>query len=507
KYRRSGNTVGQAKVLNNLAIVYQHEGDQDTALHYYMMSYELEKQHGDVKGIAESLVNLGSFFLETGNLRMALQYLEEARLKYEALNQPLGLASTFAYLGKVHTRLGSYGLAESMFMRSLPLSLQSRNALQTMETYEGLADLMEARGDYRAALKYLRLHESIKDSIFSEESKQRMSDLSNSYENERKRQQIELLKAEQLIQQSELRDKQQRIRRQQWGMAFTISIVVILLVFMALLYRQTVQRKKAYRELELKNQIILQGRMELLKAKEKAEEADRLKTAFLANMSHEIRTPMNAIIGFTDLLQDESYTPEQRKEFLRLISTNSDQLMDLITDIMDTARIEAGQLRVNLADTDVGGILNDIYASFRKAIIEKHLEHLQLELEMPEGSGSLIIRTDPLRLRQVLNNLLQNAIKFTESGRVVFGYRTHETFGNLFFVQDTGIGISSEKQGIIFERFLQVDNSHTRRYGGSGLGLSITRSLVELLGGHIWLESEPGQSTTFYFALDQGKKV
>jgi signal transduction histidine kinase/Flp pilus assembly protein TadD len=507
KYRRSGNPVGEAKVLNNLAIVYQHEGDQDTALHYYLLSYELEKKHGDVKGIAESLVNLGSFYLDLGDLKTALNYFEDARVKYEMLNQPLGKASTYSYLGKVNTKLGRYEIAETMFELSLPLSIQSRNAMQTMDAYEGLSDLYELRGDYREALRYLRMHESIKDSIFSEESKKRMSDLSNSYENERKRQQIELLKAEQQIQEAELRDKQERIRRQQWGMALTISVVVILLIFLGLLFRQTLQRKKAYQELEVKNQIILQGRMELLKAKEKAEEADRLKTAFLANMSHEIRTPMNAIIGFTDLLQDDSYTTEQRKEFLRLISTNSDQLMNLISDIMDTARMEAGQLRVNLAEVDVCGILRETYASFRKAIIEKRLDKIQLGLEMPDDQCPFILSTDPMRFRQVLNNLLQNAIKFTEKGRVVFGFRMHETFGHVFFVQDTGIGISPEKQGVIFERFLQVDSSHTRRYGGSGLGLSITRSLVELLGGHIWLESEPGKGSTFLFTIAQDKKA
>jgi signal transduction histidine kinase len=501
-YREEGNTAGEAKVVNNLAIVYQEVGEADTALAYYHKSLELEYQNGDMKGIAESMINLGSFYYEIKEYPQAENYFIQARRMYEDLRSATGLTSAYANLAKVYSATDRNKLAREFFLKSLAGLKNQKNTIQEMDILDGLASLSAKEGNYRSAYAYLSAHNKLRDSVFSIQTEQRMLDLYHSYENERKRQEIELLNQENELRKIDLRDKRDRIRRQQITMIITIVIVLILLVLILLLHRQSSQRKRINRQLEKKNQEILDGRLELLKAKEKAETADRLKTAFLANMSHEIRTPMNAIIGFTSLLSLEDYSEEQKKEFLHLISINSNHLMGLIEDILDTAKLESGQINIQKRPSDIRAMLNEVYLSFLESRKAAEKEHIDLIMQLPPDGISLEHQTDPVRFRQVFNNLLENALKFTEEGEIRFGCQRQNDEGHwVFFVADSGIGIPLEKQDMIFERFLQVDNSHTRRYGGSGLGLSICRALVALMGGNIWLDSTPGKGSTFYFTI------
>jgi PAS domain S-box-containing protein len=241
-------------------------------------------------------------------------------------------------------------------------------------------------------------------------------------------------------------------------------------------------------------------RQRLILAKEKAEESDRLKTAFLANMSHEIRTPMNAIIGFSDLIADEDLPAEDRADFVTKIKQSGESLMNIINDIIDIAKIEAGQLIIRDSECDVDKLLSELLGTFIEIRNRAQKTGLEMKLTFPEKEKPLITITDPLRLQQVLTNLLSNAVKFTEFGEIDFGYSLEENKIH-FFVRDTGIGILRSKQELLFQRFSQVDPSNTRKYGGTGLGLAISRNIVELMGGFIWLESEPGQGSTFHFTL------
>ncbi|MBK7171884.1 MAG: cache domain-containing protein [Bacteroidales bacterium] len=241
-------------------------------------------------------------------------------------------------------------------------------------------------------------------------------------------------------------------------------------------------------------------RQRLIMAKEKAEESDRLKTAFLANMSHEIRTPMNAIIGFSDLLSDEDLAPEDREDFISKIKLSGESLMNIINDIIDIAKIEAGQLKITDAECDIDKLLANLYGTFSEIKNRSHKSELELKLNLPSSDTPLVTIADPLRLHQVLTNLLSNALKFTEFGQIEFGYTFKDSIIQ-FFVRDTGIGILRSKQQLLFQRFSQLDQSTTRKYGGTGLGLAISKNIVELMGGSIWLESEPGQGSLFQFTL------
>jgi len=252
-------------------------------------------------------------------------------------------------------------------------------------------------------------------------------------------------------------------------------------------------REKIQRNLE-EEQILLR------EAKEKAEESDRLKTAFLANMSHEIRTPMNSIIGFSDLLSDDEITKEEKNNYIAHINTAGNSLLNLINDILDIAKIEAGQIIITKSDCDINALLNELYLTFiqqKEKLDKKELTIIYND----QPSKKHTIYTDPQRLKQIMTNLLGNALKFTEKGFIEFGVDLVSADKYMFFVKDTGIGISPENQQLIFKRFSQVDGSHTRNYGGTGLGLSISKNLAELMGGKLWVDSVQGQGSTFYFTL------
>ena len=249
------------------------------------------------------------------------------------------------------------------------------------------------------------------------------------------------------------------------------------------------ERKKAEEEL-------LRSNEELRTARDKAQESDRLKSSFLTNMSHEIRTPMNGIIGFTELLMKQDLSPELQKDYLNIILSSGQQLLNIINDVLEISKIETGHITLEKVPFDILSMLKEII-SFFKPIAQQDNNTLSINTSK---CNLAILSGDPSKIQQVLTNLINNSLKFTKNGKVEVGIitRAGET---MFYVKDTGIGIPEEYKDTIFDRFTQAEHPGSHKQKGTGLGLSICKKLVDIMDGNIWVESTVGQGSTFYFVI------
>nr|MDA3881563.1 HAMP domain-containing sensor histidine kinase [Prolixibacteraceae bacterium] len=284
-----------------------------------------------------------------------------------------------------------------------------------------------------------------------------------------------------------------------------LAFLIIMVIFLRHRIKKAKKRlQKSYDEMvaitnNLKNEIARRERIEinLVAAKEKAEESDQLKSAFLANMSHEIRTPMNSIMGFASLLPSEE-SKELMAQYAKIIVQNSEQLVNIIDDIVLYSKLQTKMIALKKSSFEIKLLFDNLKMSFNLPIYTDNIA-LIAELDAPKG---LMLETDYDKIRQVFSNLISNAYKYTDKGEIKFGCKQCEGDA-LFFVSDTGIGIPEKDIDKIFSRFYRASNAERRSQNGTGLGLSIVSELIELLDGIIWIESEEEKGSTFYFKVNQ----
>ena len=534
----SGDKQEEASLYDQLALINYDIGRLWAAGEYYQQSLKIYEELGDQSqaarityNIAENLYrnnpetamdllrksaaiyenlpasNRALFYIynSIANIYQGKNQSDSARYyKEKALNEALLsgnsqiMAEACDTIGIFYMNKGDISRAEKLFRQAYDISLKSGLMNGQSNALSGLSSVSYRRGDYKNAVEYLQKRQAIDDSLTREENIKIVQHLNMQHEFEKdEREMREAIRMQ-------LEYQRQAFKHQQTVMTIIIFALVLTAILLAFIIRSNRLKRQVNRELNkykdsLEEMVEIKTH-ELTIAKEKAEESDKLKSIFLANMSHEIRTPLNGIIGTLHLF-DPDLPLKQRQEYIYIIQNSSSHLVKLVDDIIDASKIETNQLTINPILIQLNDLMNELLISFETYLKSIGKEHIRLTLDKSGFIDRCIIHVDPVRLRQVLNNLISNAIKFTEKGHIRFGYRQSAPDLLEFVVEDTGIGLPSEQQEIIFERFRQAEDGFNRQYEGSGLGLTISRGLVQMLGGEIWVESTKGVGSSFYFTI------
>lgn len=470
---------GIASALNNLGINYQEQHKYDSALIYFKEVLAIDLKSGDARNIASSLNNIGTVSAQMGRYNEAIDYYKRSASLKGAEGDYIGLSNTYNNMAASLIKLNRFDEAQQYLDKSKELSDTYAFKNNVVEMYHTYYELELARKNYEKALGYYQLYKSSSDSIQKHENEVAIHQLENQYQ---------LDKAN-----AELTHTNARLEGEQRLKTLYIFVILLLVAVSVYFYFNSKRIRSLYKVLNVQH-------ADIIEAKEKAEEATKIKSQFLSVMSHEIRTPLNAIIGVANLLSEEIKNEEQR-ENVKVLHASSQNLMNLINDLLDLSKLEVGKMQLDVGNINLKKICENIREMFAVLAAQKGIF---LRLEFDETIPKLL-QGDDIKLNQAITNLVGNAIKFTQQGSVHLSVklvqRTRETSTLQFTVADTGIGIPLDKQQSIFDSFIQVSPDTNKRFGGTGLGLSISQKLVEVMGGKLLLISEEGKGSTFSFQL------
>ncbi|MBE9467331.1 MAG: tetratricopeptide repeat protein [Bacteroidetes bacterium] len=493
---------GIAISLNNIGGIYSTLNLFDKSLDYYEEALKINKEIGNKLGIGNSYQCIGLIFLNKKiNFQKSLFFFKKSLIIYTKINNYEGQISVLNSIGCYYKRTKDYKKAIEYFTKSINIAKKHNLCTEIINNYKSLSEIYEVTGNYKKSLLYSQKHHKLNDSIFNEKSKTIIADFQTKYKTSKKEKEIQILKQEKKINEYEL--KKQTLLTNLFIIGFFIVFIFIGLIIHAYLLKKranntlTLQKEKIQfqkKKLEFTNTL-------LEKAKKIAEESNNSKSMFLSNMSHEIRTPMNAIIGFANLLTNTILNKKQHS-YTNNIINSGDNLMVVINDILDFSKIEAGKLSLEKIKFNINELVHKLITSLT---IQASLKQVTIKYFIDKNIPTLIIG-DPVRLNQILTNLIGNAIKFAYKNSVVkIELKLQKLTNNariLFNIIDSGEYIPDNKVDKIFECFSQANSNTTRRFGGTGLGLSIVKRLIDLQEGKIEVTSKKNGETKFSFHLN-----
>lgn len=524
-YEISGSAQDKADILHNIAGVYTRLSRYDSALDIYRQVLDVFQQLDDKDGVAQAYGNMGVAYDESGQDQLALHYHQLALRYYQSVNDAYQLSTRHNNLANLNLKIGELDTAQYHARSAQNFAIEADNKSLLLAALHVLAKIQLVQGDligaktnleksislakeYKSEMRVkdglgieallsagfgdfkeaIRLHQKFVDyqrSLTSEEILKALNVFQSQSEANRLNQEIQQLKQERNLQELQIEKRSQ----------FTILLAIVaLLVLMCgiAIYRRAVEKRA---KIQLAEQVE-QRTQELQFVAQELRAANKVKSQFLANISHEIRTPLTAILGQTDDLINGLYEPQQLQDELFVIKKHSDHLKDLINDVLDLSKIEANRLELNLTKFDLIQLLNDVYTMSQAQASQKGL-FLVFDNQLDD---SYWVKLDLMRVKQILINLLTNAIKFTDQGKVILKVIKTDN-GVQFTIVDTGIGMSEEQLKMVFKCFQQGDNTISRRFGGSGLGLSLSQQLAMMMGGYISVLSEQHKGSEFTFNL------
>lgn len=489
---------GMADVYNNLGLVSLETGAWEKALTYMKLSYDLVKNSNDPLSLSIAYNNFGDIYLKLGKTKLALQYAEKSLEIDRIHGSEVDVARSLMTRGQVLMRLGQKGEALADFRESEQLCLKNRLTPDLAELYEHMATLYNESGEHDLAFRFLQQNKSLHDSLYNDRLMNQALWITIENNLAEKQREIDALKIEEVRRARQLEEKQQLIRRQRMFQHSLILAVFIVVVSMVMLYRVLNKNRIMNLKLVRQNVKMEYQRKNLVEALDKAKEADRLKDNFLASMNHELRTPLNGIIGFAEILESE--VPDKfHVEMARSIHESGSRLMNTLDGLLKLSQIERNMVDVSFTIFSVSELLERVGSRYAT---EARLKGLDFIIRLP--ATPIRLSTDDTLFERVVESLLDNAVKFTSSGSVVLaadGVDTPAGYRSVISVKDTGIGISYDKLETIFQDFRQVSEGLVRDYEGSGIGLSLCRSYLTLLGGDLKVSSTPGEGSEFVIVM------
>jgi signal transduction histidine kinase len=491
--KKLGKSTYAGIVNANLGKLYYKQNKLEESLRYYEKGSKIEVKGNNHYAAGRSFAAMANIYLDKDDPEKAKLLLKKAQHHNSLANDKIGLCRTFTSLGNLSLYKNNYLKATDYFQKAEKLAKEKGTNRELMKSYKGLYKTYSEEAEYNKAFSYFqKYHELYKKSYNVNE----------------------IIKAEKLQHelnlQQEINKRQQNELENQKTVNNLLIIILSLSIILAFILSLLIIRgKRIRRNLQDKNEKIKSQKNELQKlnneleeAKAKTEESERLKDQFLRNMSHEIRTPLNGIMGFSSVIAENSTNQEERAMYHQMIEKNAKTLLNTIDDILDIAKIKSQQIDIQKENINVNSLLLELKKMFFFDKSYQNTVNLDIDTEVKDEEDGIIIHTDPYKLRKVLMALLDNSLKFTREGNINFGYRQENGYLR-FFVADTGIGISKSNKEDIFNSFNQVESGLTRNYSGVGLGLTIAKSFVEILGGKIWFTSEINKGSTFYFTVPQ----